>query len=227
MAGCFVPSHCAVSASRPLSLRHRLSLTCQLVVALPLVAPPPPCVSFPTTTASRNAPAGCRIASNNAALLFARMRDDPQYGGSGAQEWANRRCQGAIAASLLCAVAIAIVAQAGCCQWRQGAIVVHAGKWDCRQCQGALSSSRERGATDSTEALSYRLLPLSLSRKGRMTANAKVPPPVPAAVASLIRGSSRRHLWHQRHRCWHHCHGRGCLMPGGQCSTIRRPRCLR
>jgi hypothetical protein len=43
------------------------------------------------------------------------------------------------------------------------------------------------GATDSAEALSYRPPPMSSLCKGRMTANAKVPPPVPAAVASLIR----------------------------------------
>ncbi len=125
LAGCIVPSHCAVSASRCLTLRRHLSLTCRLVVALPLVVPPPPCVSSPPATASCNAWAGCHVASNNAALLFAQMRDDPQYGGSGAQERGNWRCQSAISASLLCAVAITVVAQAGCCQRRQGAIVVH------------------------------------------------------------------------------------------------------
>jgi hypothetical protein len=126
LAGSFVPSHCAVSASRRLSLCRHLSLTCRLVVALPLVVPPPPCVSSSPATTSCDVPAGCCVASNNAALLFAQMRDDPQYGGSGAQERGNHRCQCAIAASLLCAVAIAIIAQAGCCQRCQGTIVVHA-----------------------------------------------------------------------------------------------------
>ncbi len=85
LAGCHVTSHCAASASRCLSSRRRLSSTCWLVVALPLVAPPPPCVSSPHATASCDAPAGCRVASHHAALSFARMRDDPQYGGGGAR----------------------------------------------------------------------------------------------------------------------------------------------
>jgi hypothetical protein len=42
LAGCRVTSHCAASASRRLLSCRRLSSTCRLAVASPLVAPPPP-----------------------------------------------------------------------------------------------------------------------------------------------------------------------------------------
>ncbi len=78
LAGCRVTSQCANSASHCLSLRRCLSSTCRLVVASPLVAPPPPRVSSPHATTSRDAPAGCRVASHHAAFSFAQVRDDPQ-----------------------------------------------------------------------------------------------------------------------------------------------------
>jgi hypothetical protein len=84
LAGCCVTFHCAASASCRLVLCPRLSLTCLLVIASPLIATSPPCVSSPHATASHDAPAGCRVASHHAALLFTRVRDDPQYGGGGA-----------------------------------------------------------------------------------------------------------------------------------------------
>jgi hypothetical protein len=58
LAGCRVTSHCTSSASRHLLLRCCLSSTCQLVVALPLILLPSPCVSSPHATAS------CAIFSN-------------------------------------------------------------------------------------------------------------------------------------------------------------------
>jgi hypothetical protein len=85
LAGCRVTPHCAASASRRLPSRRRLSSTCWLVIALSLVVPPLPCVSSPHPTASHDAPAGCRVASHHAALSFARVRYDPQYGGGGAR----------------------------------------------------------------------------------------------------------------------------------------------
>ncbi len=84
LAGCHVTSHCASSASRHLLSCRHLSSTCRLFVALPLVALPPPCISSPHATASRDMPAGCCVASHHAAHLFARVRDDPQYGSGGA-----------------------------------------------------------------------------------------------------------------------------------------------
>jgi hypothetical protein len=89
LSGCCITSYCTSSTSLSLLLCHCLSLTCQLVVALLLVAPPPPCVSSPQATASCNAPASCHVASHHATLLFAWMKYDPQYGGNGAQARGN------------------------------------------------------------------------------------------------------------------------------------------
>jgi hypothetical protein len=84
LAGCRVISHCTASVSCPSSSRRRLSSTCRLVVASPLVLLPPSWVSSPHATAPCNAPAGCCVASHHTAHSFARVKNDPQYGGSSA-----------------------------------------------------------------------------------------------------------------------------------------------
>ncbi len=69
--GCCVTSCCVAFTSCCLSLHRHLSSMRLLVVVLPLVMLPLPCISSPHATTSPNTPAGCCIASHHAALLFA------------------------------------------------------------------------------------------------------------------------------------------------------------
>jgi hypothetical protein len=71
LADCCITFCCAASASRCLLMHRHLSLMCQLVVVLPLIVQPLPCVSSPHATTSPNMPAGCCITTHHALLSFA------------------------------------------------------------------------------------------------------------------------------------------------------------